>query len=77
MNTQIKLGGVSVAVQTFIDLKYPTSCDSMLIFCGPFALLGFGSDSEARKALIAALQEADAELDAAITAREKKEQVAA
>lgn len=77
MNTEIKLNGVSVAVQTFIDLKYSAACDSMAIYCGPFALLGFGGDSEARKALIAALQEADAELDAAIEARTAKTEVSA
>ena len=77
MNTEIKIYDTSLVVRTNIDLKYPACCDSMQIYCGPFSLLGLGGDSEARKALIAALQEADAELDAAAEARTEKAGVAA
>jgi len=76
MQTEIKMRGESIVVHAFIDLNYSAVCDSAAIACGPF-ILGLGNDSESRKALIAALQEADAELDAAIEARTAKTEVAA
>ena len=73
MNTEIKINGSKVIVMTHINLKYSKSCDSTMVCCGPFSLT-FGYDSEGRKAFIAALQEADAEMDAAVQARIRKEE---
>ena len=76
MKTEIKMRGESIVVHTFIDLNYSEACDSLAIVSGLF-IISLGNDSESRKALIAALQEADAELDAAIKARTEKAEVAA
>jgi len=76
MQTEIKMRGESIVVHTFIDLNYSAACDSAAIACGPF-ILGLGNDSAFRKALIAALVEADKELDAAVEARTAKAEVAA
>lgn len=70
MNTEIQTSRGSIFVQTFIDTAYPACCDSLAIYSGPF-IISLGNDADARKALIAALQEADVELDAAAEARKK------
>ncbi len=68
MRADIELRGATFTVTTSIDMEYPASMDRLTIYSGPFMLVGLG-DPEPRKALIAALIEADKELDAAAEAR--------
>ena len=68
MKRSVAIYGGSVTIATSIDMEFPASLDRLHIYSGPFVLMGLG-DPEARKALIAALVEADKELDAAAEAR--------
>jgi hypothetical protein len=72
--SKLTLQDSPVIVEAKIDTNYSPAVDYLLIFFGPLTL-GLYSASE-RKAFIAALQAADAELDAAAL-RGKKEKVAA
>lgn len=69
MKTNIQIGGQPVTIYTNIDMEFSANCDRLSIYCGPF-IISLGNDAVSRKALIAALIEADAELDAAEEARE-------
>lgn len=70
MKTEIELCGGKMTVATTINMDYSSACDSLNIYCGPFILFGL-ADKQVRTQLIAALQEADAELDAAEEARKE------
>lgn len=72
MNYPVQILGGTLNIHTTIDLRFTAAVDSLRLECGPF-LLVVGSSPESRKALIAALLQADAELDAAV---EKRKEVA-
>jgi len=72
--SKLLLQGYPVTVIAAIDVKYSPRTDYLLVSFGTVSM-GLYSSSE-RKAFIAALQEADAELDVAAL-RAEKEQVAA
>ena len=75
MNYPVEILGGTVEVVASIAHGYSAGCDSLRLECGAFMLV-VGFSPQARKALIAALQEADAELDAAAEARQQSEEVA-
>jgi len=74
MSTVI-IQGNETKIKAVIDLEYGPSCDYLFLAFGAASVGIFRSDE--RKAFIAALIEADAELDAAIKARTEKAGVAA
>lgn len=74
MKTTIETSSGPILVQTFIDPRWPAG-DTVHIASGPF--LFPIRDAQARKALIAALLEADAELDAAAERAASKKEGAA
>ncbi len=69
MRTVIEIRGTTIRVVTSIDMEFPAFTDSLHISAGPFGLTFLYP--ETRKSLIAALIEADKELDAAAEARKE------
>lgn len=70
MHTEIKSGTHTILVSTSIYPDTP-SCNGVMITCGPFIFSPPLGETKTLKALIAALIEADQELDAAVEARKK------